>query len=190
MKVLKTLMIAGAFVAGMVGTSSAAPILVQSGVWGGHLYEVFIDETSTWNQAKDAAASAGGYLATITSAEEQSYIASLVSPYLSANGGDAGFKLGGFQPAGSTEAGGGWRWVTSEAWGYANWGSGEPNNVGGNESYLYLDERFNWKWNDYNDIDAFYNPSGYIVETVPEPSTVLLLGLGLGGFALWRRRSS
>lgn len=193
MKLLKVFMIAGGLLAGMVGTSFAAPVQWTTGAGAnGHWYEIITSDIS-WTDARIAAAAGtGSYLATITSAEEQAFIASLAAPYFNAAAGDAGFKLGGFQPAFSPEADGNWQWVTSEEWNYANWAGGEPNNTGGDESYLYLDERFDWKWNDYTDLDSFYSPKGYIVETapVPEPSTIFLLCAGLGGLALWRRKKS
>jgi len=156
----------------------------------GHFYEVVLSSAS-WEDAKIAAASAGSFshLATITSAGEQNFIASLVAPYNTPN--VTGFKLGGFQPANSSEPGGGWQWVTGETWSYTNWGNGEPNNAGG-EGYLYLDERYGWGWNDYVNTDSYYNPKGYIVEydsnPVPEPGTMMLFGIGLGGLAIYGKR--
>ena len=82
---------------------------------------------------------------------------------------------------------GGWTWVTGEPFTYTNWSPGQPDNEFGLEHYLHFyafDPLMAPEWNDLE--AARYPIKGYIVEYVPEPTTVWLLGLG--GLALLRKR--
>ena len=82
----------------------------------GHRY-VLINKKMTWCEAKAYAERFGGYIATITSQEEQDWICQTFT--------DAQFWLGGTDEA----LEGDWQWVTGERWDYTNWAPGEPNNV-------------------------------------------------------------
>ncbi|WP_221894450.1 hypothetical protein [Bathymodiolus japonicus methanotrophic gill symbiont] len=127
--------IIGCFLFYGLGVASAAPVKWAE---NGHYYEgVVIDAPSiSWEEARDWASGQSytddsgqlykGYLATITSAKESDFIASL--PFSEVN-----FLLGGYQTpttyettAAEKEAD--WHWLTGEEWNYTNWRSGEPNN--------------------------------------------------------------
>jgi hypothetical protein len=95
----------------------------------GHYYRL-VRTKSTWDEARLAATNEtllgfSGHLATITSAQEQSFIQSAFdtfsSPFVPMG---EGVWLGGFQPAGSPEPAGNWEWVTGEPFVYANWQPG------------------------------------------------------------------
>ncbi len=181
-------------------TPSASAAIVDWSVadgGNGHSYEVVHDSAVTWPQAKAAAESKGGYLATITSAAENLWITSTFGyPNLNAH------FLGGFQPPNSPEPLGDWTWVTGEAWSYANWGPGEPNNslVGEEEDALEFGHGPNADGGQWNDIRNFWTRAGYVVEydpvatnpePIPEASSAFLFGVGLLGLVGWqyRRRS-
>jgi hypothetical protein len=87
--------------------------------------------SATWTTARANCAAMGGYLVTITSAAEQSFI----------------FNIWPSGWIGLTDevTEGTWRWVTGETYSYKNWNSGEPNNAG-NEDYVQFVS--NGRWND------------------------------------------
>jgi hypothetical protein len=147
----------------------------------GHYYRVGLATGGiTWQQARDAATRAGGYLATITNTAENDFVYGLASAdtnfWLLYQGYGLGPWLGGQQAEGAPEPAGGWQWVTGEAFSFAPWAPPEPNNFLTNENrihfYGYL-KLMDKTWNDYPDLPNPQQPSprGYIVEwdSVPPP---------------------
>ena len=125
----------------------------------GHYYAaVAVPGGIDWDGAAAAASARGGHLATVTSAEENAFIYSLVdSPEFwsqlpssttrsSVAASESGYLtfgpwLGGLQPPGSPEPGGGWQWVTGEAFSYSNWHLGQPNEAdqsGENQDRIHM----------------------------------------------------
>ncbi len=139
--------------------------------WSGpihqHSYEVVIAPGIDWNSANLAAQSnvrngVPGHLATITSAEEDALIDGLRKAVVQGQ-----VWVGGFQPQGSPEPGGGWTWVNGEGPipstntepAYANWSPGEPNDSG-NEWGLCVGFN-NAGWNDEANLSGV---NGYVIE--------------------------
>ena len=166
-----------------VSGAMAAPV-----TWSatGHSYERF-DTPKTWYAAEADAISRGGYLATLTSVDENAWVwNTLGAPAYHLIGGTDQLKDGD------------WKWVTGELWAYSNWNSREPNNSGGKEDALEFWN--NGKWNDtvIDKVSGAWN-EGYIVEynpapvsnhePVPEPSAFFLLAAGILGFGLIQKRT-
>ena len=97
-----------------------------------HYYEaVYVASGNlNWYQAAYLAQDAGGYLASNTSEGENTFVFNLVSdekyfwsfPKEGEHYGiSIGPFLGGYQPEGSPEPDGGWRWLSGETWSYSNW---------------------------------------------------------------------
>lgn len=137
-----------------------------------HLYEyISAPGGITWEDAETAAAAltrygSSGYLATITSEEENDFVAA---------------RLGGAGWMGASDAGseGTWEWVTGPETGddfwigdeggavvpgeYANWDSGsEPNDSGGNEDCAQFLAGGSGFWNDLP--CSGFTLTGYVVE--------------------------
>ena len=154
----------------------------------GHWYE-YVSGTPSWQDARAAALGStfmgqSGYLATITSAAENNFVYSLL---LAAHG------VGGW--IGGTDAAveGNFRWAdgpeAGDLFSYTNWESTEPNNCCSGEDYVNLSTLQAGRWNDLGATDTYFR-TGYFVEynAVSEPGAITLLGLGLIGLGLTRRR--
>ena len=159
---VRLLVCAGCIVAFMTapGGHAAVPSFFQ-----GSVYE-YVPTYTTWDRARAEAETMSfmgfpGRLATITSAAENAFIASLVP-------GGGNTMLGGSDA--QTE--GTWLWETGPEAGtifwkdgapfgsaYVNWRPGEPNNVQPFEDYLVMS---NGQWND-SAANSFLH-SGYVVE--------------------------
>lgn len=158
----------------------------------------------TWTDARDAAATEGGWLVDITSAAENAFVYDLVDPTQHSGfwfteqvwtACRIGPWIGGIQPDGSPEPGGNWQWVTGSqftdasgsATQYTNWFPTQPGNVyqqlgiGPPEDALHFYYRttdpYRATWNDY---PSWSVTNGYVVEydtnpaVIPEPSTLFI----------------
>lgn len=139
--------------------SQPQPFTLPSGQT--HWYEAVYTPQGgvNWVQAKWLAEQAGGYLATIHSDAENAFVFGLIKDRkfwfqwgASHNYVMNGPFLGGFQPFGSPEPKGGWRWVTGEPWSYEHWAwdgmpgdrdprnNTQPNDATGNQNVLAFGE--------------------------------------------------
>jgi hypothetical protein len=148
----------------------------------GHSYEVIaVAGGIRWSDASLAATNRGGYLATVTSSGENSFIFSVAREQSSVWFNGWGPWLGGYQPPGSPEPAGGWAWVTGEPFVFQNWMSGQPNNSGGAEDRIHYGGMAGPSevWNDLGQNGTNF-ARGYVVEYDP-PGAVLTLAASATG---------
>ena len=119
------------------------------------LYKYVSAPLISWVHAFTAAEALGGYLATISSDEENAHVFDLVGSNIAWLGGSDAAQEGQ------------WRWVSEDGqpqFEYTRWASGEPNNLL-NEDYLVTWE--NRSWNDLADTflaRLVAGLDGYVVE--------------------------
>ncbi len=133
----------------------------------GHVYQAVSSQApvrwdAAWRGAQQKSfQGAVGHLVTITSEEEQEFVArqfadSFAKPH--------GVWLGGYQDPRAPdyrEPGGGWRWVTGEPWRYTNWRGPEPN---GDHTANWVNTFEDASWNDTGFDDTV---TRYIIEFEP-----------------------
>lgn len=166
-----------ALAGGLAAAAGADPVHFPG---NGHYYEVVVSPNIGWLAARNAASARGGYLASITSAEENAFILGLVldTPdawYVLQNRRAIGPWLGGYQPAGIRPASDDWEWVSGEAWSYTNWSAGQPDNDDTGESFVHfsnLGTALDGTWNDRAENDA-NRDTGYVVEFNENPCAVI-----------------
>jgi hypothetical protein len=197
---MKRLSFLVAFAVGFAISAAAGPIDVPV-QWTGagannHWYQLVLAPV-TWDQAVSGAEAMGGYLATITSADENLFVFGLASNpaawSIDASGNNHGPRLGGAD----VTLDGDWRWVTGETWSYTNWYAGEPNFKGIEDSLALFDaSRPVGVASTWNNVAKSSILPGYVVEwttypslesETPEPTTLLLMSSAVG-LLFWRRR--
>lgn len=149
----------------------AVPVLDEG---NGHLYDaVAVAGGINWTDARAAAealtsGACQGYLASIGSAEEEGFVLSTF-PSVAPGMGARGYWLGGYQDPETTPADAGWMWVSGEAFGYANWVAGSPDDGGplADEDALYFVTVSNGGFGGvvgWDDLNRTETTPGYVVE--------------------------
>lgn len=163
----------------------------------GHFYEAILVPGPgqpfiapiTWSEANVAAQALGNgwHLATIGSAEENEFVFNLVKDipefWFDHGGNSIGPWLGASSPTtGSND----FEWVTDEPFSYTNWAAPSPAANGDGLHFFGLQGGTTpaSTWNDY--VNTF-GTKGYIVETVPEPSSLILFAAAVTGLMTRRR---
>lgn len=132
---------AKAVLSDMMSNFDKGDVPAEAVEYNGHYYYVYdLDTVTTWEEAKEYCESQGGYLATVTSKEEDEFLYSYIT--------DMGFDsvLFGLSDIDQENV---WTWVTGEPFSYENWAPREPNHQGGYEHYgMYYEKNKDGTWND------------------------------------------
>lgn len=123
------------------GEYKPADVLTDAVEFNGHWYKIIQDDSvSSWNDAQQYCSANNGYLATITSEEENNFLYSYII--------QEGYSSAYFGFTDSTNEGT-WTWCNGEQSSYTNWHNNEPNGENSNEDYaLFYYKYSDGTWND------------------------------------------
>jgi len=176
---------------------SATPIQwrVEDG-GNGHWYAL-TQNYGTWEECDNEAVAAGGYLADITDASENAWLTEFIRGSVDRgqspdhNCAWIGLSLQGGDPTSPSS----WVWQSGAPVTYWNPYLSKPSNEPyGTYMYLHGPDQLigpgQWNDNPRHEDEYDLNPRG-IIEFVPEPSTLILLGIGAISLTAygWRRRA-
>ena len=157
----------------------------------GHYYQaVRMPKPLPWKEANRLAGEMGGYLVTITSKAENDFVFRLVDDdaYWYHGYNWRGPWIGAVQPSGSAEPAGGWSWVTGEAFTYALWDQGQPNNFSGTQEnrLVFGNQRARIPtWNDV--VEDFPEVVSFVVEWNDPQVVMTVWPVSAGGNGHWYR---
>lgn len=153
------------------GEYNPAYIPEDAAEYNGHYYYVyrFDDEVDTWDEAREYCLQRSGYLAALTTAEEDEFVYSLLQE------SGCGYGYFGLYDSGYGQ----WEWSNGERFEYSNWAQGEPNAYG--ERYGMYDKGMGEKWNNGSFRNGTeLNGTGFICEwgeyTPADAQSVLIPG--------------
>ncbi len=166
---LSWIRLALALAAPNVNVNPAPPVEWPAAIGGnGHQYQaVEAPAGISWTDAQAWAMAHGGYLATIHSPAENSFVYGLIDEpkyWINNATGDRtlGPWLGGFKSGSSTSAADGWQWVNGEgAFRYTNWMPTEPD---GDDFLQFLAPTGGSRQATWNDVENTRPVHGFVVE--------------------------
>jgi hypothetical protein len=187
-------------IVGMVLVGGVAPDVQAGFVFdsANGLYYGLTTSAMDWTSAEAQAVAMGGHLAAITDAGVENFLIDnfLQAPQESAQAfwigltSDHGGVFGSYTT-----------WTTGQAVNYTDWNPGEPNDNDNDEHYVGINWHFEQgasptrgTWNDLP-LNGLGTNAGYFgiiqvaqLSSVPEPSSIVLCGLGLCGLAGFKFR--
>lgn len=200
---LKSILVVVVILTGGFWEISHADLVQWSVAQGGndHFYEAVLASPGIdWESAQAASTLKGGYLATTTSAPENTFLFDLVNddsdfwiPTYHSGWPEVsiiyyeGPWLGGYRTSDTV-----WHWVTDEPFVYSNWAPGEPTSHLLNDQLQFFGiNAISSQWDNQSHGDV---ANGYVIEYdgeptfIPLPGAVLLgvIGLGYAGMRLRR----
>jgi Lectin C-type domain len=114
-------------------------------------HEYYLLSANSWTASEAEAERIGGTLAVIRNVGEQEWVTATFTAYGQTN---RNLWIGLHR----SYHGGPWAWVTDAPVNYSNWERGQPDNNGGNESYVHmfcrLENRIPGTWNDLADATS------------------------------------